>query len=415
MTNITFDYLKKLQKWGMNLTPVQSNKKPETKNGEWFHGWTLRELAKKERIGVFHKSGFYDIDFDDKKFNCHKFMPLFPETYTTGKMINGKPVATHLIYNSGTETPSYESYPSSVKKGGKKIELLTNKQTWILGDDRVVIRDVPPSQYPSSLVSQYVKMTYAFAELFEHWPEADKGLRDEAHLRLAGALARDTKIITKIKEEFVGRLCELTGDKELKNRVNKIAYQEKQLIKNPEKVYGIGGLSTYLDVNLPAFDVLKNNVEKGEGKKSYPLIDGNTLTDTEYPVPKYLMYPLIRERTCSQIFGGYGSGKTHFCFSLGMYLASGLNFLDYKTNRTVPVLYVEGELPSADLRDRRDSIMADMLEKKKDFKFENHYILGQDDLEMAGFKHGFEPIGVSRSNTEEDFGKRGREPYRYML
>jgi hypothetical protein len=28
---------------------------------------------------------------------------------------------------------------------------------------------------------------------------------------------------------------------------------------------------------------------------------------------------------------------------------------------------------------------------------------------MAGFKHGFEPIGVSRSNTEEDSGKRGRE------
>jgi hypothetical protein len=54
--------------------------------------------------------------------------------------------------------------------------------------------------------------------------------------------------------------------------------------------------------------------------------------------------------------------------------------------------------------------MADMLEKKKDFKFENHYILGQDDLEMAGFKHGFEPIGVSRSNVEkEDFGRKGRE------
>ncbi len=408
MTEIRYDYLKKLQKWGMNLTPVLPDKKPETKNGKWFHAWTLRELAKKERIGVWHKSGFYDIDFDDEKFNCHKFMSLFPETYTTGKMINGKPVATHLIYNSGTETPSYESYPSSVKKGGKKIELLTNKQTWILGDDRVVIKDVPPSRYDPSIVSQYVKMTYAFAELLEHWPEAGKGLRDEAHMRLAGALAH-TNIITNIKEEFVGRLCELTGDKELKNRVNKIAYQEKQLIKNPEKVYGIGGLSEYLDVNLPAFDVLKNNVEKEIEKKSYPLIDGHTLTDADYPKPKYIMYPLIRERTCSQFFGGYGSGKTHFCFSLGMYLASGLDFLDYKTNRAVPVLYVEGELPSADLRDRRDSIMADMLEKKKEFKFENHYILGQDDLEMAGFKHGFEPIGVSRSNSDEDKGRRGRE------
>ena len=119
---IRYDYLKKLQKWGMNLTPVQSNKKPELKNGKWFYGWTLRELAKKERIGVWHKSGFYDIDFDDEKFNCHKFMSLFPETFTSGKTIDGVSEKTHLIYNSGTETPIYESYPKVCGKGDKKIE-----------------------------------------------------------------------------------------------------------------------------------------------------------------------------------------------------------------------------------------------------------------------------------------------------
>ena len=407
--NITFDYLKKLQKWGMQLTPVQPNKNPELVNGKWFYGWALKDLAKKERIGMFHKGGFYDIDFDDKKKNCHKFMSLFPETLTTGKTINGAPVSTHLIYNSGTEaSPTHESYPKVCGKGEKKIELLSSTQTWILGDDRVVIKDIPPSRYDPSLVSEYVKMTYFFGELLEHWSKVKEGFRDGAHLRLAGALAH-TNILTGIKEEFVGRLCEITGDREVKNRVNKIRYQEKQFKENPDnKVYGIGGLSAYLGVNLPAFDVLKNNVEKEE-KKSYPLIDGNTLTDTDYPKPKYLMYPLIRERTCSQFFGGYGSGKTHFCFSLGMYLTSGLDFLDYKTNRAVPVLYVEGELPSADLRDRRDSIMADMIANDKQFKFENHYILGQDDLEIAGFEHGFEPIGVSRSNTEIDFGRRGRD------
>ena len=317
MVKIRYDYLKKLQKWGMNLTPMQSNKKPENVNGHHFYGWTLKDLAKKERIGMFHKGGFYDIDFDDEKFNCHKFMPLFPETYTTGKMINGKPVATHLIYNSGTHTPTYESYPKGVKgKGEKKIELLTNKQTWILGDDRVVIKDVPPSRYDPSIISQYVKMTYFFGKLLEHWPEGGKGLRDEAHMRLTGALARDTNIITNIKEEFVKKLCELTFDTEVNNRVRKVKYQEKQFKENPEKVYGIGGLSEYLNVNLPAFDVLKNSLEKEEEKKSYPLIDGNTLTDTDYPKPKYLMFPLIRERTSSQTFGGYGSGKTHVCFSL---------------------------------------------------------------------------------------------------
>tara|TARA_Y100000294_G_scaffold115022_1_gene106725 strand:+ start:222 stop:506 length:285 start_codon:yes stop_codon:yes gene_type:complete len=85
--NITFDYLKKLQKWGMQLTPVQPNKNPELVNGKWFYGWALKDLAKKERIGMFHKGGFYDIDFDDKKKNCHKFMPLFPETIPPAKRL----------------------------------------------------------------------------------------------------------------------------------------------------------------------------------------------------------------------------------------------------------------------------------------------------------------------------------------
>ena len=49
----------------------------------------------------------------------------------------------------------------------------------ILGGDRVVIKDVPPSRDDPSIVSQYVKMTYAFGELLEHWPEAHKGMRDE--------------------------------------------------------------------------------------------------------------------------------------------------------------------------------------------------------------------------------------------
>ena len=47
MVKIRYDYLKKLQKYGMNLTPVEPDKKPELKNGKWFHAWTLKELAKK--------------------------------------------------------------------------------------------------------------------------------------------------------------------------------------------------------------------------------------------------------------------------------------------------------------------------------------------------------------------------------
>ena len=41
-------------------------------------------------------------------------MSLFPETFTTGKMIDGVPVPTHLIYNPGAAITKYESYQRSL-------------------------------------------------------------------------------------------------------------------------------------------------------------------------------------------------------------------------------------------------------------------------------------------------------------
>ena len=402
MVEIRYDYLKKLQKWGMQLTPVRSDKKPELVNGKWFYGWTLKDLAKKERIGVWHKSGFYDIDFDDEKKNCHKFMPLFPETYTTGKMINGKPVATHLIYNSGTETPSYESYPSSVKKGGKKIELLTNKQTWILGDDRVVIKDISPSRYPPSLVSDYVKMTYAFGELLEHWPESGIKMRDEAHMRLAGALARDTKIITNIKEEFVKKLCELTFDTEINNRVRKIKYQEKQFKENPEKVWGIGGLSTHLGVNLPAFDVLKNNVEKGEINKNKTIIFHSSLefSKIEFPKPVYILEPYIREQTITALIGEQESGKTMTGMRLSGSVANAKPWLDSTAvGRPRPTLYIEGDLPADDIKTREGS-MIDYFNKRGWGWNTEYFHLSTLQQQMMVGRDGFTPLQSEQGQLE---------------
>jgi hypothetical protein len=253
-------------------------------------------------------------------------------------------------------------------------------------------------------------MTYVFGELLEHWPAADKGLRDEAHMRLTGALTRDTNIITNIKEEFVGKLCELTGDREVKNRVNKVKYQEKQFKENPEKVYGIGGLSEYLGVNLPAFDVLKNNVEKGE--KEYPLVDGNKLTETNYPPVRFILRPILTERSNNQVYGSYGGGKTIFCLALSMAMCSGVDFVGFKSEKKVPTGYIESELPGDNFKDRRNSILQWYIDNNIPFNFDWHFTLTMDDLRMAGFKYGFDPIAVSSNLNNpdaEDYGKRGRE------
>ena len=403
MTEIRYDYLKKLQKWGMNLTPVLPDKKPETKNGKWFHGWTLKELAKKERIGVWHKqSGFYDCDFDDEKKNCHKFMPLFPETFTSGKTIDGVSEKTHLIYNSGTETPIYESYPKVCGKGDKKIELLTNKQTWILGDDRVVINDIPPSKISPHIISDYVKMTYAFGELLEHWPEANKGMRDGAHMRLAGALARETNVPTEIKEKFVERLCEITGDREVRNRVNKIRYQEKQFKENPEKVYGIGALSEYLDVNLPAFDVLKNNVEKDEINKSKTIIFHNSLefSKIEFPKPVYILEPYIREQTITAHIGDPESGKTMTGMRLSGSVSNAKPWLDATAvGRPRPILYIEGDLPADDIK-TREGAMIDYFNKRGWGWNVDYFHLSTLQQQMLAGRDGFTPLQSEQGQLE---------------
>jgi hypothetical protein len=46
-------------------------------------------------------------------------------------------------------------------------------------------------------------------------------MRDEAFLKLAGALTRETDIPTHIKEKYVEKLCHLTGDEEVRSRVKK--------------------------------------------------------------------------------------------------------------------------------------------------------------------------------------------------
>ena len=259
---INVNTIEKFRSYKMNLTPVGMDKKPKLKNGKWFYDWTDQELLKAERIGFWHKqSEMFDVDFDDKKFIAHKFMDMLPPTFTIGKMVNGKPVATHKAYRHPKDVkPKYYSYPTNAKQGGKIIELLTNKQTIIAGD-RIIIHDVDPVEADPSSIRQTCQLIVAFSELLVHWPEANKGLRDDAFMRLTGALARETDIPVNVQEQFIEKLCMLTGDREISNRVNKVQYQHDQFAAG-EDVYGMKELSTYLGANLPGFDEIKRKEEK---------------------------------------------------------------------------------------------------------------------------------------------------------
>lgn len=423
MTSITKENIDKFKSYGFILTPVHKSKnenvdkKPKTKNGKWFKDWQDRELLSAERLGVFHKdSRVFAVDPDDKTFVAHLFMKVLPETFEIGKVVEGRIINTQRIYKLPDNVSAKKfSYKDAHK--GTIIELLPSTQSIIAGTDRVIINNVEPTVFDPAALTQHCKLIAAFSELFRVFPTTS-GNRDETHLALAGALAR-TDIDTDILKKYVSRLCVLTGDNEIKNRTAKLDYQKEQLAKGVEEVAGIKKLSQILGgINLPAFDLIKNDdVEEEEvfdKDKHYPIKSYVDMLNTEYPKPQYLLEPIVREKTVTQISGDYGAGKTQLGLRMAMSLCSGLDFLDWK-NRSDPrpTLYVEGELPAFDIRDRLVSMTEtiDPFENineenfKPKFQSQNLFILTLDDLELGGFKYGFERLAYTNN---EDGAAKGR-------
>ena len=419
----TIEEIKTFKELGFTLIPLDKNKQPKSKRTEdgqfsWkfenkatkkLATWSDDELLKANGLGVSHgHSGVVDVDFDNP--NARLFVSCFPHTFTLGKQNGSGIIPTHLLYKS--KGKKY-SYPKNAKQGSTVIELLTNTQTVVKHQDnsRVIIAKKAPIEADYNELLQHVKLTAVFAELYTNWPK--EGQRDEAWLRLAGAFARDCSDVPRaLIKKFMTRFLEITNDHEVDNRLNKLEYQDEQMKKDPEAVVGIHGLSKFLGVNLPAFDEIKDNVEEdAEGPDHYPLVDMQTAFNTEYPKPKFVMEPILRERTVMQISGDYGAGKSMFGLYTAMCVANGWDFLDwkFKASGPIPVLYVEGELPASDIQDR----LLTFAEAKgfndsnsgKRLNYENFFQLTLDDLELNGHKYGFDKLAIS---NEEDEAIKGR-------
>lgn len=419
MNTTTKENIEKFKSYGFGLTPVtkstdpSKDKKPITKKGKWSKDWTTEELLKAERIGAFHDGKFFAIDPDDKKFVAHKFMSLLPPTFEVGKPVNGKIINTQRIYKiPDGETARFYEYPKKASKGQKIIEILVNKQSIIAGVDRVILNNVEPLVIDPSSLTLYARLIATFSELYNHWETKGTGRRDETYLALAGALAH-TDIPLDLKEKFVERLCVLTDDPEIKNRVDKCKAQEEAIKENPDKVYSIKGLSDRLGVNLPAFDEIKRKEDKETNYEiTFPLIDGSTLLNTKYIKPTWLLEPLIREKSITQISGGYGAGKTQLGLAVALAVCHGRDFLEYKIRKNNPILYVEAELCGSDIQERIVSLNNPYLEinsNKNTLNPKYQYTLSQDDLINAGIQYGFPDLAVADDETRAAVGRKAIE------
>ena len=99
---------------------------------------------------------------------------------------------------------------------------------------------------------------------------------------------------------YVEKLCDLTGDLEVKNRKSRIEYQQQQHDNNIETVLGIKSLSEFLGTNLKAFDEIKRVEEKTKAQ-GLEILNGNEFTLYNFPEPEYLLNPIIAKQQIRQV------------------------------------------------------------------------------------------------------------------
>ena len=364
---INAENVQKFKSYGFILTPVHKSKDPKVDknpvcnaktNWTWSnisgYEWTDQELLDANRIGAFHEdSKIFDVDFDCKKFIAHKFIDMLPPTFTVGKKVNGKTIPTHLIYRTKDKVKTY-------KETQPKVELLASGQTIIAGVDRVIINDQEPIYYSAEDIKDELKLIATFSELYEH--SKDLTNRNDFYFKLGGALARHTEVPMHLRIKYVKKLCELTGDDEVGNRIGCIERQQENFKKNPDEVFGMKELSEFLGTNLKFFDLIKREEEKENTDTvtatGLEFLNGHEFTIKDFPKPQYILFPIVAKQQIRQVFAQAGTGKTLMMLHEACAVASGHDFLHFKNEKQTktPVLYVEGEMDSSSIQDRLNDI-----------------------------------------------------------
>lgn len=422
---ITRERIETLQSWGMNLMPAK-DKKPLEKNYKWYANWTTEELLSAKRIALLHRpqkhggegKNFLTIDFDDPEFVASSFSSMFPDTFSIGKEDSrGGIRTTHLEYEIDPEDkphrlPSYE----------KSIEALGSTCSIIAGEGRHVILDRQPRKLDKieiENVLQLVKVINFLQHVVKNFPK--KGNRDEFFLRLTGALAY-TDLATDLKEKIIEKICDIVGDEEVRKRVKKVSYQERQL-KNGENIAGIKSLCqiTGLDPTsdlAKAYDELKPDKEQEKTKpQGLTTLTLDEFIERNYPPIKYYMYPILSDECLGMIFALPGVGKSLFAMELAWRCSQGLDFMDFKFTEGVeapPVLYVEGEMSARQIQDRLTMMIDRDSNQIKDIK--NFYIAVLKEQPKQTFQKLKTPEG--RLNVElkadEIYKTTGKKPIIFL-
>lgn len=87
-------------------------------------------------------------------------------------------------------------------------------------------------------------------------------------------------------------------------------------------------------------------------KHKHKLIATNDFKRLKLPPRHMLLFPWLPEGSINMVFADRGIGKTFFSLSCALALANGEEFLCYKAEKAVPVLYLDGEMQATAIQQR---------------------------------------------------------------
>lgn len=82
------------------------------------------------------------------------------------------------------------------------------------------------------------------------------------------------------------------------------------------------------------------------------------LLSATFPPRERLLSPWLLSQSLSMIYAARGCGKTHVALGVAHALATGGEFLGWRASQPTSVLYLDGEMPGADLQGRVQRIIA---------------------------------------------------------
>jgi DNA-directed RNA polymerase specialized sigma24 family protein len=88
------------------------------------------------------------------------------------------------------------------------------------------------------------------------------------------------------------------------------------------------------------------------------VVDAAGLLSASFPPREKLLAPWLTTQSLAMIYAPRGIGKTHMALGIAYALASGGQFLSWRATAQTPVLYLDGEMPGADLKARTANVIA---------------------------------------------------------